>query len=198
MLCSVSVSVSSEIYAGNLRGAASTDRWIQNGTVGGESFEPRFTVHGFRYIEILGMPIDASVTVEAVVVHSDIGQARPLDMKNQVLNQIQQNIQWSQRTNLMSLPTDCHQRDERKGWTGDASLTVDEALFNFNNAMPVFAKFLDDMRAEQVADGALGDTAPLSFGKNPADPNWAIAYPAIMWAIWTHYKGQTARQQQHS
>jgi alpha-L-rhamnosidase len=86
----------------------------------------------------------------------------------------------------MSIPSDCPQRDERKGWTGDASLTVDEALYNFKLA-PFYYNFLNLMRAEQSDKGEIPDTVPYSFGSRTGDPSWGSAYNTIAWQLYLHY-----------
>ena len=90
----------------------------------------------------------------------------------------------------MSLPQDCPQRNERRGWLGDASLSVDEALFNFGGLSPLYRKFLRDIRTTQSSDplqlGAVADTAPFSYGSPVADPAWGHAYPTIAYALYQH------------
>jgi len=175
------------IYTENLRNAASTDVYIFKSDETLETIEPRFTYHGFRYLEVRGAKhgIDAS-NVQCYFVHTETTLKGNFTTSNLVMNQVQHNIQWGQLGNLMSLPTDCTQRDERKGWMGDAGLTVDEALFNFE-LQAFYHNFLTLIHDVQAADGGVPDTVPLTFGQNPADPNWGTAYPTIAWTLYNHY-----------
>jgi len=175
------------IYMDNLRGAVQTDYYIHRGDPNGEVFEPRFTVHGFRYVQVMGAYHNPTVNdIVGVVVHSFAPEAGSFKSNNPVLNQIQHNIQWGQLSNLMSVPTDCNQRDERKGWMGDASLTVDEALYNFKLA-PFYHNWAQNIRDTQGADGSVPDTVPFTYGSIPADPNWGTAYPTTVYAVYDHY-----------
>ena len=179
--------VANSLYTENLRTAASTDTFIFATDDAYEWFEPPFTVHGFRYLEFRGakhtiQPSD----VQCYFVHSETTMVGNFSTSNAVMNQVQHNIQWGQLSNLMSLPTDCPQRDERKGWLGDAGLTVDESLFNFDSAA-FYINFLDLIRDIQGSDGTLTDTVPLTYGGRPADPNWGTAYPQIVYNFYRHY-----------
>jgi len=178
------------IYQDNLRAAAQSDIYILNGTAGGEIYEPKFTVHGFRYVEVTNSWSKVDVTIEAIPVHSTTPPAGSFKTNNPVFNQIQHNILWGQQSNLMSLPTDCPQRDERKGWMGDAALTIDEALFNFKLA-PFYQNWAQNIRDTQLANGAVGDTTPLAFGSAPADPAWGTAYPTTIYALCDHFADLT-------
>ena len=179
--------VGNSIYIENLREAASTDTFIFATDDEYEWFEPPFTVHGFRYIEFRGSKYGIpSTDVECHFVHSETTLVGNFTTSNAVMNQIQHNIQWGQLSNLMSLPSDCPQRDERKGWMGDAGLTVDESLFNFDSAA-FYVNFLNLIRDIQGGDGTLTDTVPLSYGNRPADPNWGTAYPQIVYNFYRHY-----------
>ena len=120
------------LYYGNLRKAQATDTYVAKGDAGGEVYEPRFTQHGFRYCEVTGLatPLLASDII-MYEVHSDLAQTGHAEFSNALYNQIQHNCVWGQKSNLMSVPTDCDQRDERRGWMGDAALTAEEATYNF-------------------------------------------------------------------
>ncbi|CAF0891622.1 unnamed protein product [Adineta ricciae] len=175
------------IYIENLRGATQSDSYILRGDPNGEIYEPRFTVHGFRYVSVFGSPVPLSVNdVECLVVHSQTTVKGHFVSSNPVINQIQHNIQWGQLSNSMSLPTDCPQRDERKGWMGDAALSVDEALYNFD-LMKFYLNFLNLIADVQLPDGSIPDTVPVSFGGYPSDPNWGTALPTITWQLYRHY-----------
>ncbi|MHC4252702.1 MAG: family 78 glycoside hydrolase catalytic domain, partial [Planctomycetota bacterium] len=112
------------IYTRNLRGAKNIDRYVCRGE-GLEVWEPRFTFHGFRYVEMTGLPRRPALdAVKGVVVYSDTPTTGTFECSSKMLNQLQQNIIWGQRGNYLSVPTDCPQRDERLGWTGDAQVFV--------------------------------------------------------------------------
>ncbi|UJR36739.1 hypothetical protein I4U23_029454 [Adineta vaga] len=175
------------IYTENLRGATQTDSYILHGDPKGEIYEPRFTVHGFRYISIFGSPNPLTVDdVECLVVHSETTVKGHFASSNPVINQIQHNVQWGQLSNSMSLPTDCPQRDERKGWMGDAALTANEALYNFD-LIKFYLNFLNLIADIQLPDGSIADTVPVTFGGYPSDPNWGTALPTITWQLYRHY-----------
>ena len=97
----------------------------------------------------------------------------------QILNDIQKIIRWSQLTNLMSVPTDCDQRDERQGWMGDAQITAEEAMMNFDMAA-FYTNFIRDIADAQRDDGAVPDTVPLKYGSYAADLGWETAYPLLV------------------
>ncbi|CAF3333410.1 unnamed protein product [Rotaria socialis] len=171
----------------NLRGATQADSYILRGDPNGEIYEPRFTVHGFRFITVFGSPNSLSVNdVECLVVHSETTVKGHFVSTNPIINQIQHNVQWGQLGNSMSLPTDCPQRDERKGWMGDAALTVNEALYNFD-LIKFYLNFLNLIGDIQLGDGSIADTVPVTFGGYPADPNWGTALPTITWQLYRHY-----------
>jgi alpha-L-rhamnosidase len=175
------------LYVENLRQAASTDMYIFKSDDTPEIIEPQFTVHGFRYIEIQGAKNGiAASDIQCMAVHSETTLKGNFTTNNVVMNQIQHNIQWGQLSNLMSLPSDCPQRDERKGWMGDAGLTVDEALFNFDLA-PFYHNFLQLIADDQAPNGGVSDTVPHTYGANPSDPNWGTAFPTIAWTLYEHY-----------
>ncbi|CAF1125713.1 unnamed protein product [Adineta steineri] len=176
-----------EVYTENLLGATQSDTYVLHGDPAGEIYEPTFTYHGFRYVSIINAPNSMTVDdVECLVVHSETTLKGHFISSNPIINQIQHNIQWSQLNNLMSLPTDCPQREERKGWLGDAALTVNEALYNFD-LIKLYINFLHSIVNTQGTDGAVPDTVPFSDGDFPADPNWGTALPTIAWQLYRHY-----------
>jgi alpha-L-rhamnosidase len=171
----------------NLRRARVTDTFILAGTGGVEVYEPRFTYHGFRYIELSGYPgAPGPDALRAKVVHTAVQPTGGFASSKPILNQLQRIIVWGQKTNLHSVPTDCDQRDERKGWMGDAHVTAEEAMLNFDMGA-FYNNFLRGIRDEQGADGSLTDTVPLKGGQRPADPAWGAAYPLITWYMYQHY-----------
>ncbi len=167
--------------------AEATDVFILKGQ-GEEVFEPRFTYHGFRYAEVSGFPGELTLdSLEACFVHSDVATAGDFRCSHELLNRIHQNIRWGQLSNLMSIPTDCPQRDERLGWLGDAHLSAEEAILNFDMAA-FYSQFLEDIRLAQEEDGSLPDAVPPYIDRLcPADPCWGVAYLEIAWLLFFYY-----------
>jgi len=167
--------------------AEATDVYILKGD-GEEFYEPRFTYHGFRYVEISGFPGEpAPEDVEGRFVHSNVEKAGDFACSNGLLNRIHKNIIWGQLSNLMSIPTDCPQRDERYGWLGDAHLSAEEAILNFDMAA-FYTKYLEDIRLAQKEGGSLPDVVPPYIERlYPADPAWGIAYLELAWLMYFYY-----------
>jgi len=179
----------------NLRGARAEDIYILKGE-GEEVWEPRFTYHGFRYVELSGYPgVPAVHALRGRVVHTAVDPAGSFACSKQVLNDLQRIIIWGQKTNLHGIPTDCNQRDERMGWMGDAQGTAEEAIYNFDMAA-FYANFLRDIRDVQDEKGTLTDTVPHVWGSRPADPAWGTAYPLIAWYFYQYY-GDRGILQEH-
>jgi alpha-L-rhamnosidase len=170
-----------------IRSANATDIYILKG-IGEEVFEPHFTYHGFRYVEITGFPgVPTLESIEGLFFHSDVPKIGDFFCSNDLINKIHTNIIWGQLSNFMSIPTDCPQRDERHGWMGDAQLTVEEATFNFDT-IRFYTKFLRDIKLCQKEDGALSDVVPPYWAFYPADPAWGTAYITIAWNMYWYYK----------
>ena len=182
------------LYTASNRGAASTDIIVLSG-VEGEVYEVRFTYHGGRYVEVIGIPGNSqgswnaadNLQVEGVLVHSYAPQTGRLQLNHSVLDQIMQNVVWTAATNLMSLPTAAAQRDERIAFDGDIGLAVDSTFFILD-ALAVHDKYLDDQEIDQRADGSYDITAPTNNAEpgGVAQPNWGIGFPRIMWAAYEH------------
>ncbi|HEY0621597.1 alpha-L-rhamnosidase [Sphingomonas sp.] len=177
----------------NLRLAKATDSFILAGTGATEAFEPHFTYHGFRYVEVEGYPgTPTADDVEGVVVHSacrEVGQMTFHDAP--LLQQIWNNALWSQRSNFFAVPTDCPQRDERMGWMGDIQVFLDAAAFNME-VDPFIRRFLLEARAAQRPDGAYPIVVPqpLSF-PDVVTAGWSEAGIILPWQLWQRY-GDTA------
>ncbi len=170
----------------NLRSARAEDVYILKGD-GEETYEPRFTYHGFRYMELTGYPgVPTMETIRGKVVHSAVKQYGNFSCSNPLLNQLQRLIIWGQKTNLHSIPTDCNQRDERMGWLGDAHLTAEEAMMNFDMGA-FYTKFIRDIQDVQDKEGTITDTVPHIWGQRPADPAWGTAYPLLCWYMYVQY-----------
>jgi alpha-L-rhamnosidase len=177
------------IYTNNLRGAASIDTYICKGE-GVETWQPRFTFHGFRYVEITGLPQPlTNDTVTGIVIGSDIPRIGEFMCSNPEINQLQSNIQWGMRGNYLAVPTDCPQRDERMGWMGDAQVFIRTAAYNGDIAA-FFTKWLVDVDDAQHPDGAFTDVSPSPSGKghgNGGVPAWADAGVICPWTIYLMY-----------
>jgi alpha-L-rhamnosidase len=170
----------------NLRGARAEDVYILKGE-GEEVWEPRFTYHGFRFVELSCYPgVPAVNAVRGRVVHTAVEPVGSFACSKPVLNSLQRIIIWGQKTNLHSIPTDCCQRDERMGWMGDAQGTAEEAIYNFDMAA-FYTNFLRDIRDVQDEKGTITDTVPHIWGSRPADPAWGTAYPLIAWYVYQYY-----------
>ncbi len=177
------------------RESQSCDTYILRGE-GEEIWEPRFTYHGFRYAEIRGYPgTPGPEALMGIVLHSDVEPVGAFACSEPLINDIHRNILWSQRSNLMGIPTDCPQRGERMGWLGDAQLSSEEACFNFDMAA-FYIKYLEDIRLAQKSDGSLPDVVPPYWPLYPADPAWSTAYLTLAWAVYWHY-GDSAVLEQH-
>lgn len=184
---------SGEIYTANLRGAPSVDEYICKGD-GVEIWQPRFTFHGFRYVELSGLTnapgFDA---VTGIVIGTDTRRTGEFACSDPRLNQLQSNIQWGQRGNYLSVPTDCPQRDERLGWMGDAEVFVRTATYNADVAA-FFSKWLVDVDDGQSPEGAYGDVSPNTMG-GKGTPAWADAGVICPWTIYQAYGDKRILQQ---
>ena len=177
-----------QLYTENLRSAEQTDHYTLRGD-GEEVYEPHFTFHGFRYVELGGLPHPPTRdTLTGVVLHSDMPRTGAFECSNELVNQLQQNIIWGQKGNFVDVPTDCPQRDERLGWTGDAQVFVQTAAFNMNVA-PFFTKWQQDLVDAQYESGAIPPFAPngerFQFDTThpPGGPAWEDAFVICPWTI---------------
>ncbi|MBW7904176.1 MAG: glycoside hydrolase family 78 protein [Phycisphaerae bacterium] len=188
------------VYTANLRGAAQTDRFILRGE-GQETFEPRFTYHGFRYVEVTGLPSPPTRELLAGrVVHSAAREVGSFECSEPLLNRLWQNIVWTQRANLHSTPTDCPQRDERCGWMGDILAFGPTACFNMDMAA-FFTKWLPDTRDAQAADGRFADFSPHAFDPNSrfsGAPGWGDAGVFVPWTAWQFYGDRRLLAEQYA
>ena len=171
----------------SLRNMRCTDTYILKGEKN-EIYEPRFTFHGFRYVQVFGLtekPDDDTLT--GCVVRSDVRRIGSFSCDNPMINKLQSNICWTEESNLHSIPTDCPQRDERLGWINDMTVRNECALYSFR--LPaLYTKWLRDIRDTQgPRSGAIADTAPFRvFGCRPADPVGASLL-LIPWNLYRHY-----------
>lgn len=180
------------LYRKNLLDAYSIDRYIAKGTQD-EVFEPSFVYHGFRYLEISGVDKQIPVEdVEGIVFHTALDSTGSFESSSELINRLWQNTLWSQRSNFMSIPTDCPQRRERWGWTGDAHIFARTASYNMDTYQ-FFRKYLRDMRDGQTEDGKFHDVTP---GKDKtvwnlrggnATSGWGDAGVIIPWQMYLQY-----------
>ncbi len=172
------------LYVENLRTAKATDHFILAGH-GVEHYQPAFTFHGFRYVEVTGLPTDPGKdAVKAVVFHTDAPLTTDLHTGSAMINQLWENILWGQRSNFLSVPTDCPQRDERLGWTADAQVFWRTASYNMD--LTQFSKkFAADLRGTQTANQMYGIFAPGTNATNPGyAAGWSDAGVIIPWTAW--------------
>ena len=172
------------VYTANLRSARATDTYILKGG-GEEVWEPRFTFHGFRYVQINGLsgkPTPDMVT--GIVIHSDAAMTSSFECSNPMLNQLHRNIVWGQRSNYLEVPTDCPQRDERLGWTGDTQVFIRSGCYN-QDVASFFTKWIVDLMDTQKAAGIFGNQAPVFHGYG--SPAWADAGVICPWTIYRVY-----------
>ncbi len=173
------------LYVENLRRARQTDMFTTAG--GKEVLEPRLTFHGFRYAEVTGLSAGLAATdAVACVVQSDTPRTGFFECSSTGVNQLYANIDWGQRGNFVSIPTDCPQRDERLGWLGDAQIFVRTAAYN-RDVASFFSKWLDDVGDAQLPSGAFTDFAP-SLGYDwVGAPAWGDAGIIVPWTIYKMY-----------
>ncbi|OLF05610.1 alpha-L-rhamnosidase [Actinophytocola xinjiangensis] len=170
-----------ELAVGPLRGAKATDSYLLAG--GDELLEPALTCHGFRYAEVTGVPGLRAGDVTAAVVGTDLERAGWFECSNPLLNRFHENVVWSARGNFVDVPTDCPQRDERFGWTGDAQIFAPTAAFLFDSA-GFLTSWLADLSADQRADGSVPWVVPDVFPwPTPGAAAWsdaAVLVPRVL------------------
>lgn len=179
------------IYTTNLRNADATDTYVLAGN-GDETWTPRFTFHGFRYVEVsyLGGEPATPPTIASIegLVYNSLQEPPTVRLmsSSETLNKMNQLGAWGQRGNFVSIPTDCPQRDERLGWMGDAGVFWRTGSYNFN--IDAFThKFMNDVVDAQTAEGAFTDVSPNLLGPEPGAPGWGDAGIFIPYAAWLQY-----------
>lgn len=186
------------LYLDNIRSAKVTDTYILKGG-GVEVYEPRFTYHGFRYVELTGFPGKPDLSaIEGIVVHDAVGQTGEFACSSRLVNQIHRNILWGVRGNYRSIPTDCPQRDERQGWFGDRAQVSKGETYIFDTAA-LYTKWIRDIQDSQRADGSLPDLAPAFWQFYTNSVTFPTAYIVIpghlhsaygdLRILQTHYDG---------
>ena len=179
------------IYVANLRTARATDHYTCKGSEE-EIWEPAFTFHGFRYVEVTGIEKDEKAELTGIVLHSDTPPTGTFACSHPLLNQLQKNIVWGQKSNFLDIPTDCPQRDERLGWTGDAQVFVRTAAFNMD-VRAFFHKWMQDMRDAQRENGGVPSVAPdrhFLGDQQDGGPAWSDATIICPWTIYLCYADQ--------
>ena len=179
-------------YTANLRAAKAQDEYIFGGD-GVEEYAPRFTFHGFRYVKISAYPGEVTMDdLEACVVHSDMTPTGDFQCSDTLINRLQKNIQWGLRGNFLDVPTDCPQRDERLGWTGDAQVFAPTACFNVD-AASFYTKWMQDFPVDQKANGSVPWVVP-NVVKDGGGTGWSDGFGSTAWADaaviipWTVYR----------
>lgn len=195
-------------YTANLRSAKAADRYILKGE-GEEVYEPHFTFHGFQYVKVQGYPGKLDLKdITGIVIHSAMEPAGSFECSDPMINQLWHNIIWSQKDNFLDIPTDCPQRDERLGWTGDINVFSPTAAYNYNVAA-FLSKWLQDLAADQLEDGAVPDVVPdiLNLRKGQgvggrhtaaASTGWADAAVTIPWNLYLYYGDKRILEEQYA
>jgi alpha-L-rhamnosidase len=174
------------LYTTNLRSARQTDTYVLRGGEE-EVWEPRFTFHGFRYVEVTGFPGELTpAAITGRVVESAMPESGTFTCSNALVNQLQRNIVWGQRGNFLSIPTDCPQRDERLGWLADAQIFAPAACFN-RDVAAFFTKWLTDVADAQSTAGAFSDVAPRLVDLADGAPAWGDGGVIIPWILYQRY-----------
>ncbi len=189
-----------KIYTANLRGARCTDYYTLKGDAGGETWTPSFTFHGFRFAELNIFPPSHPTTestgqtlkpgrdaLTAIVLNSDTPKTGDFECSDPLLNQLQRNIDWGQRGNFLEVPTDCPQRDERLGWTGDAQAFIRTATWN-RDVQSFFHKWQRDLHDAQSETGKIPSVIPNPDpGSGDGGPAWADAVIICPWTLYLAY-----------
>lgn len=186
-----------ELCTEPLRGAKATDTYILRGG-GPETWEPRFTFHGFRYAEITGWPGEISPdALRFIVLHSDMERTGWFECSDPLVNRLHENAVWSMKSNFLDVPTDCPQRDERLGWTGDLSMFAPTGAFLYD-AAGFLQNWLADLAADQLDDGVVPMVIPDIFNR-PGKQNsgmglarapltvWSDAAVLVPWVVYQRY-----------
>lgn len=184
-------------YTENLRTAKQQIVYIAKGD-GVEIYAPTFTFMGFRYVKVEGfpgneLPLDNFI---GEVFHTDMERTGEFITDNLLVNRLHENIVWGQRGNFVDVPTDCPQRNERLGWTGDAQVFVGTALFNYNGAS-FFKKWLHDLKVDQKADGQVPYVIPNIIGANTFATGWSDAATVIPWTVYQVYGDKDLLENQY-
>jgi alpha-L-rhamnosidase len=188
-------------YTANLRTAKEAIRYTTRGG-GTEVYEPHFTFQGFRYVAVSGWPGEVKPEdFTGVVVHSAMERTGTFESSSTLLNQLEHNIIWGQKGNFVDVPTDCPQRDERLGWTGDAQVFAPTASFNFDTA-PFYTKWLRDVALDQEDDGAVPFVIPNALTHDTrkgaaASAGWADVAVVLPWTMYQAFGDKRILEEQY-
>ena len=184
-----------ELYVRNLRSAKQELRYICR--EGEQEYSPRFTYMGFRYVGIRGVRKE-DIALKAIAVYSDLETVGAFRCSNEDLNQLQSNLVWSGKDNFVDIPTDCPQRDERQGWTGDIALFASTACFNFDMSR-FLEKWLLDLKSEQGPTGAIPFVIPSRKGITPGMTTscWGDSCILVPWALYLSNGDKTLLERQY-
>ncbi|WP_066630770.1 alpha-L-rhamnosidase [Labilibacter marinus] len=184
-------------FTTNLRSAEATDIYTLKGGAE-EVYEPHFTFHGFRYVKLVNYPGEVTKdAITGIVIHSDMKQTGNFSCSDSLINQLQSNILWGQRDNFLDIPTDCPQRDERVGWTGDTQAFSMTASYNFGVA-PFYDKWLKDLALDQQPNGQVPNIIPDMWNnKLGGATGWADASVIVPWTVYKAYGDVRILEQQY-
>jgi alpha-L-rhamnosidase len=184
------------LYVANLRSAKAADIYTLKGA-GTEVYEPRFTYHGFRYVEVSGLPSEPTAsTLEGRVVNDDMERQADFTSSNSLLNQIHKNMFWGIRGNYRSIPTDCPQRDERQGWLGDRSQVSRSESYMFDVAA-FYSKWMTDLADAQRPDGSIPDVAPNYWPLYNDDLTWPGTFLFVHGMLYDQYADKRAMERDY-
>lgn len=174
------------MHTANLRSAKASVRYVAKGGDGVEVWEPTFTFFGFRYVELTGVEAPLADAITGIVVHTDLKRTGSFECSNPLLNKLYSNTLWGQKGNFLELPTDCPQRDERLGWTGDAQVFCHTALYNMDAGV-FYRQWLAAVRDsfEEGPDGGFASVAPFT-GFSHGSAGWADGGAIVPWVTWLH------------
>jgi alpha-L-rhamnosidase len=173
--------------ARNNGGANQTDTYILKGE-GVEVWEPRFTLHGFRYVEVTGFPGTPTLeNLQGCFVRSAVKSSGSFRCSNPLINRIHHNVRWTFMSSFQSIPQDAAERAERVGWLGDTGFVAEDYMYNFDDAS-FWSKWLDDINDSQKPDGDVPVVSPLHWRNIYQDwPAWKSSYPLFVWYIYRYY-----------
>ena len=193
-----------ELCVRPLRSAQAVDSYTLRGDDEPEDWEPRFTIHGFRYAEVSGWPVELQAgDVEAVVYHSDMKRTGWFECSDELLNRLHENVVWGMRGNFVDVPTDCPQRDERLGWTGDVQIFAATAAFLYD-CSGFLASWLADLAADQTDEGIAPiivphiDVPTASHERVPAVAGWGDAAVIVPWLLYQRFEDAALLRRQYA
>lgn len=188
--------IKGNLYTENLRKARQEIIYTCKGG-GVEIYEPHFSFQGFRYVKISGYPKKVSEEIiKGIVLHSNLERTGTFSCNNELVNQLQHNIVWGQKGNFVDVPTDCPQRDERLGWTGDAQIFAPTSCYNMQSAA-FWTKWLYDVRADQSEDGSIPNVIPQILETKGAS-GWADAAVIVPWVLYQSYGDVRILEEQYT